>query len=100
MQDTSEEIILTSLFEGKLSGGKDKEIRVDLEINGHSMLFTFDTSSAVSNVLSKVPQPLALARPTDQLGFTGQLTSHTCYHQQRASLPHWLGVNISPRKTF
>ena len=34
----------------KPSGGKDKAIRVDMEINGHSMSFTVDTASAVSIV--------------------------------------------------
>ena len=50
VDDTTEVERQESLFEVKPSGGKDKEIRVDMEINGHSMLFTVDTASAVSIV--------------------------------------------------
>ena len=50
VEDTTEVVRQESLFEVKPSGGKDKEIRVDLEINGHSMPFTVDTASAVSIV--------------------------------------------------
>ena len=47
---TPEVVRQESLFEVKPSQGEDKEIRVDMEINGHSMPFTVDTASAVSIV--------------------------------------------------
>ena len=50
VEDTPEAVSQESLFEVKPSGGKDEEIRVDVEINGHSMPFTVDTASAVSIV--------------------------------------------------
>ena len=50
VEDTPEVVRQESLFEVKHSGGEDKEIRVDVEINGHSMPFTVDTASAVSIV--------------------------------------------------
>ena len=50
VEDTPEVVKQESLFDVKPSGGEDKEIRVDVEINGHSMPFTIDTASAVSIV--------------------------------------------------
>ena len=50
VEGTPEGVRQESLFGVKPSGGEDKEIRVDVEINGHSMPFTVDTASAVSIV--------------------------------------------------
>ena len=50
VEDTPEVVRQESLFEVKPSGGEDKEIRVDVKINGHSLPFIVDTASAVSLV--------------------------------------------------
>ena len=76
VQDTPEEVRQESLFEVKPSGGEDKEIRVDVEINGHSMPFTVDTASAVSIVgedtYYKYLSHLQLQEPQINLkGYTG-----------------------------
>ena len=76
VEDTPEVVRQESLFEVKPSGGKDKEIRVDVEINGHSMPFTVDIASAVSIVgedtYYKYLSLLQLQEPQINLkGYTG-----------------------------
>ena len=76
VEDTPEVLSQESLIEVNPSGGKDKEIRVDVQINGHLMLFTFDTASAVSIVgedtYYKYHSHLPLQEPQINLiGYTG-----------------------------
>ena len=76
VEDTLEVVSQKSLFEAKPSGGKDKKIRVDVEINGHSMPFIVDIASAVSIVCEdtyyKYISHLPLLEPQINLkGYTG-----------------------------
>ena len=67
VEDNPEVVSQESLFEVKPEGGKDKEIRLDVEINRHSMPFTVETASVVSIVgedtYSKYLSHLPLQKP-------------------------------------
>ena len=76
VEGTTEVVRQESLFEVKPSEGEYKEIRVDVEIIGHSMPFTVDTASAVSIVgedtYYKYLSHLQLQEPQINLkGYTG-----------------------------